>query len=203
MHSPSSSLDYRIAAQAAISRPEARQPRSAQRSARSARAQPLVVRRKRGVPLTIKVASDSAEPPFEPEHEHRARRRRLTCNARTARPATTTAPTPSSKRHVLARCRDVASTRAAATPPPLAVLLLDKGGHRIRDGEAAALVLATQEFVANAGGRPLRPATLECSIAGRTGSLGRVGQRGCWRSEAQFCSVLDTTTRSLRGIRES
>jgi hypothetical protein len=54
--------DYRIAAQAAISRPEARQPRSAQRSATSARAQPLVVRRKRGVALTITVASDSADP---------------------------------------------------------------------------------------------------------------------------------------------
>ena len=52
---------------------------------------------------------------------------------------------------------------------------------------------------ANTGGRPLRPGALECCIAGRTGSLGCVGQRGCWRSEAEFCWVLDTNTPSLRG----
>ena len=43
--------------------------------------------------------------------------------------------------------------------------------------EAAALVLATQEFVANGGGRPSRRRWSAAS-PGRTGSLGRVGQRG-------------------------
>ncbi len=88
-----------------------------------------------------------------------------------------------------------AVTAASAIAWPRLSEVSSPGG----DGEAVALVLATQEFVANTGGRPLRPAALECCLAGRTGSLGRVGQRGCWRSEAEFCWVLDTTTPSLRG----
>ena len=43
--------------------------------------------------------------------------------------------------------------------------------------EAAGLVLATQEFVANGGGRPSRRRWSGAS-PGRTSSLGRVGQRG-------------------------
>jgi hypothetical protein len=43
--------------------------------------------------------------------------------------------------------------------------------------EAAALVLATQEFVTNGGGRASRRRWSAAS-PGRTGSLGRVGQRG-------------------------
>ncbi len=94
----------------------------------------------------------------------------------------------------------VAQRKAERTPVgPVSWLPVSEVSSPGGDGEAAALVLATQEFVANTGGRPLRPAALECCIAGRTGSLGRVGQRGCWRSEAEFCWVLDTTTPSLRG----
>jgi hypothetical protein len=49
-------------------------------------------------------------------------------------------------------------------------------------GEAAALVLATQEFVANGGRRPSCRRRRSAASPGRTGSRGRVGRRGCWRS---------------------
>jgi hypothetical protein len=51
-------------------------------------------------------------------------------------------------------------------------------------GEAAALVVATREFVANGGRRPSRRRRRSAASPGRTGSRGRVGQRGWWRSEA-------------------
>ena len=44
--------------------------------------------------------------------------------------------------------------------------------------EAAALVLATQEFVANGGGRPSCRRRQSAASPGRTGSRGRVGRRG-------------------------
>src|SRR5664279_1190727 len=50
-------------------------------------------------------------------------------------------------------------------------------------GAAAALVLATQEFVANGRGRPSDRRRRSAAWPGRTGSRGRVGRRGCWRSK--------------------
>jgi hypothetical protein len=58
-------------------------------------------------------------------------------------------------------------------------------------GGAAALVLATQEFVANGGRRPSCRRRRSAGSPGRTGSLGRVGQRGCWRSAAGASARLD------------
>ena len=45
--------------------------------------------------------------------------------------ATTTAPTPSSKRDVLARRWTIASTRAVAAPPAVALPVSDNGGNAI------------------------------------------------------------------------
>src|ERR1019366_6056747 len=47
----------------------------------------------------------------------------------------------------------------------------------------AALVLATQEFVANGGGRPSDRRRRSAASPGRTGSRGRGSRRGCWRSK--------------------
>jgi hypothetical protein len=51
------------------------------------------------------------------------------CIARIVRTAPRTAPTPSSKRHVLATCPNAASTRAVAAPPAVALSLSDRGSH--------------------------------------------------------------------------
>ena len=51
-------------------------------------------------------------------------------------------------------------------------------------GEAAALVLATQEFVASGGGRPSDRRRRSAASPGRTGSHGRGSRRGWWRSVA-------------------
>ena len=48
--------------------------------------------------------------------------------------------------------------------------------------EVAALLLATQEFVANGLGRPSDRRRWTAVSQGRRGRCGRVGQRGCWRS---------------------
>jgi hypothetical protein len=50
-------------------------------------------------------------------------------------------------------------------------------------GEAAALVFAIEESVANGGRRRSRRHRRNAASPGRAGSLGRVGQRGCWRSD--------------------
>ena len=51
-------------------------------------------------------------------------------------------------------------------------------------GEAAALVLATEEFVASDGRRTSCRRRQSAASPGRTGSRGRVGPRGCRRSAA-------------------
>ena len=63
--------------------------------------------------------------------------------------------------------------------------------------EAAALVLATQGFVADGGGRRSDRRRRSAASPGRTGSLGRLGRRGCWRSGAQVINRLRTTSRML------
>jgi hypothetical protein len=60
---------------------------------------------------------------------------------------------------------------------------LSEGSSPGDSGEAAALVLAIQEFVVSGGGGRGRRRQSAAS-PGRTGSRGRVGQRGCWRSGA-------------------
>ena len=52
-------------------------------------------------------------------------------------------------------------------------------------GEAAARVLATRESVANGGGWPRGRRRHGAASPGRTGSRGRVGRLGWWRSEAR------------------
>jgi len=47
-------------------------------------------------------------------------------------------------------------------------------------------VLPTQEFVANGGGRPSGRRGQSAASPARTGSRGRVGRRGSWRSIAEF-----------------
>jgi hypothetical protein len=63
-------------------------------------------------------------------------------------------------------------------------LLLSEGSCPGDAGEAAALVLPIQEFVANGGGRPSRRRRGSAASPGRTGSRGRVGRRGWWRSNS-------------------
>jgi hypothetical protein len=53
-------------------------------------------------------------------------------------------------------------------------------------GEAAALVLATQEFVANGGGRSSLRRRRSAEAPGQTGSRGRDGRRGWSRSIAEL-----------------
>ena len=53
----------------------------------------------------------------------------LPCKARKARTRPARAPRPNSTRPVLARCRDVASTKAVATPPAVALPVSDRPGH--------------------------------------------------------------------------
>ncbi len=60
--------------------------------------------------------------------------------------------------------------------------------------EAAALVLATQDFVANGGWRPSCRRRRSAASPGRTGSRGRVGRRGWLRSEA---APLESPTSSI------
>jgi hypothetical protein len=66
----------------------------------------------------------------------------------------------------------------------IARLELSGGSSPSGAREAAALVLATREFVANGGGRPSRRRRRSVASPGRTGSRGRVGRRGWWRSVA-------------------
>ena len=63
------------------------------------------------------------------------------------------------------------------------LLVLSDTGSETAGGDAAALVLATQDFVANGGGRPSRRRRRSVASQGRTGSRGRVGWRGWWRRE--------------------
>ena len=47
----------------------------------------------------------------------------------------------------------------------------------------------SQEFMANGGGRPSRRRLRSAASPGRTGSRGRVGGRGWWRSEGAVCAA--------------
>jgi len=55
----------------------------------------------------------------------------MPCKARKARTRPARAPRPNSTRLVLARCRDVASTKAVATPPAVALPVSDNTSHGI------------------------------------------------------------------------
>jgi hypothetical protein len=74
-------------------------------------------------------------------------------------------------------------TAPRAWAPALARLVLSEVSSPDGAGAAAALVLATQEFVANGRGRPSDRRRRSAAWPGRTGSRGRVGRRGCWRSK--------------------
>src|SRR2546423_3006550 len=60
-------------------------------------------------------------------------------------------------------------------------------------------MLATREFVANGGGRPLGRRRQSAASPGRTGSRGRVGRRGWWRSEPAASAAL-TWSATTAGI---
>jgi hypothetical protein len=74
-----------------------------------------------------------------------------------------------------------ARRRARVWWPPLSVVSSPGG-----TGEAAALVLATQEFVANGGGRSSLRRRRSAESPGRTGSRGRDGRCGWSRSIAEL-----------------
>jgi len=78
-------------------------------------------------------------------------------------------------------------------PPPARrrLPLLSGSGTPGDASEAAALVLATQEFVANGGGQPSCRRRRSAASPGRTGSRGGAGRRGWWRSIAAVCTPLD------------
>ena len=74
-------------------------------------------------------ALPSERDPFSPPAAV-PRRSAIQCqDARKARTATTTAPTQSSKCHVLARRLDIASTRAVAAPPAVELPVSDTCSH--------------------------------------------------------------------------
>jgi hypothetical protein len=87
-----------------------------------------------------------------------------------------------SKQVVGSRRRGRVALRPATSLMATAWLLLSEVSSPGGAGAAAALAFATQEFVAKRWRAAVTSAPPECSSPGRTGSLGRVGQRGCWRS---------------------
>ena len=92
----------------------------------------------------------------------------------------------------------------AAAPLPR----LSAGSSSCGAREAAPHVLATQEFVANGGGRPSGRHRQSAASPGRTGCRGRVGQRGWWCSEAAASAsptdrLESATCRTPRGQRRN
>jgi hypothetical protein len=83
------------------------------------------------------------------------------------------------------RRRDRSSIRGAAGFDLISSSHLSGGSSPGRPGEAAALVLAIQEFVASGGGRPSLRRGRSAASPGRTGSRGGAGRRSGSRSRAQ------------------
>ncbi len=94
------------------------------------------------------------------------------CLARIARTATTTAPPPSSKRPVLARCPDVASTRAAAAPPAVALPVADRSGH-VGDQDVSAQIVQPSDALGATD--PLAQRTLPRSASKHPDCRSRAG----------------------------
>jgi hypothetical protein len=90
----------------------------------------------------------------------------------------------------------------ARAPDERAWPVLSESGSPGGAGEAAALVLATQEFVANCGGRPSDRRRRSAASPGRTGSRGRVGRHGCCVPKRKRQSARCGRTRLL-DLRES
>jgi hypothetical protein len=78
--------------------------------------------------------------------------------------------------------------------------VLSEGSSPGYAGAAAALVLATQAFVANGGRRPSGRRPQSAASPGRTGSRGSDGRRDCWRSKTGSRSRSDQTSGSTGAL---
>jgi hypothetical protein len=83
-------------------------------------------------------------------------------------------------------CVETRFRSGAGIRPTASWLVVSKGSCPGDAGEAAAVVLATQEFVANGVGRRSDRRHRSAASPGRTGSRGRVGRRRSWRSIAEL-----------------